>query len=84
MAAERFPKSSPNEWQTATKTAKSMEVQEPCQDRKQREPRNTRNTRNPKDGGASVWIVRVFRVFRGSKNFLGANLGLLFRASFLD
>jgi hypothetical protein len=52
-----------------------MEVQKPCQYRKQSEPRNTRNTRNRRAFWGRVWIFRVFRVFRGLKNFLGEDLG---------
>ena len=43
--------------------------------RKEREPRNTRNTRTLTCFRGWVLIFRVFRVFRGSKNFLGEDLG---------
>jgi hypothetical protein len=34
-------------------------------------PRNKQNTRTPKASRGKVWIFRLFRVYRGSKNSLG-------------
>ena len=75
------PKSSPKEGERQQKPRKMRRLKNHAniEYRREREPRNTRNTRIPSSSRERVWIFRVFRVFRGSKNSLGEDLGVTFR-----
>jgi hypothetical protein len=69
------PKSSPNERKLERKPHELWNLKS----RANRESRVNREIREIREhrklSGEQVWIFRVFRVFRGSKKFLGEDLG---------
>ena len=59
---------------TSKKTAQNRKVQKSCGYGIQRTAKYAKYA-NPEAGGRTIWIVRVFRVFRGYQYFFAGDFG---------